>query len=147
MDCAWFSSYKKSTSRRFTAWLGQAFRYTPCLPHITAFCVIKMNIQILEHSDLPQLLSLYSHLHENDDVFSNELIEKTWREIISSDFQFYLGVFIDILLISSCVLVIVPNLTRGCRPYGLIENVVTHSQYRQKGYGKFVLKEALKLAW
>ena len=40
---------------------------------------------------------------------------------------------------SSCALSVVPNLTRGCQPYGVIENVVTHADYRGKGYGKKVV--------
>ncbi|MDX8362809.1 GNAT family N-acetyltransferase [Cytobacillus sp. IB215316] len=39
------------------------------------------------------------------------------------------------------------NLTRSARPYGLIENVVTHSNYRRKGYGTEVLQAALDIAW
>ena len=46
-----------------------------------------------------------------------------------------------------CTVTVVPNLTRGCQPYGLIENVVTHAEHRQRGYGKAVLAEALALAW
>ena len=48
---------------------------------------------------------------------------------------------------SSCALSVVPNLTRGCQPYGVIENVVTHADYRGKGYGKAVLRQALEYAW
>jgi GNAT superfamily N-acetyltransferase len=50
-------------------------------------------------------------------------------------------------LVSTCTLVIVPNLTRGARPYGLIENVVTHSRHRRTGLGQAVLSAALKAAW
>jgi len=42
---------------------------------------------------------------------------------------------------------IIPNLTRGCRPYGLIENVVTDENHRGKGYGKAVVGAALSHAW
>jgi GNAT superfamily N-acetyltransferase len=41
----------------------------------------------------------------------------------------------------------VPNLTRACRPYGLIENVVTHPNHRNKGHGKAVLAHSLSFAW
>jgi len=42
--------------------------------------------------------------------------------------------------------VIVNNLIRGAKPYGLIENVVTHEGYRNKGYGTGLLKKALEIA-
>ncbi|MNT30730.1 putative acetyltransferase [compost metagenome] len=59
----------------------------------------------------------------------------------------YLGSFAGGQLVASCVLTTIPNLTRGCRPYGLIENVVTHSAFRQRGFGKAVLQHALQQAW
>jgi GNAT superfamily N-acetyltransferase len=50
-------------------------------------------------------------------------------------------------LVASCTLIIIPNLTRGARPYGLIENVVTHAEFRQKGIGGSLLRYTLQLAW
>ena len=39
------------------------------------------------------------------------------------------------------------DLTRACRPYGVIENVVTHAQHRNRGHGKALLSHALAVAW
>ena len=50
-------------------------------------------------------------------------------------------------LASSCTLCIVPNLTHAARPFGVIENVVTHSDYRRRGLGHAVLAAALDTAW
>ena len=50
-------------------------------------------------------------------------------------------------LISSCTITVIPNLTRGCKPYGVIENVVTHAGHRNLGYGKALLAHALAHAW
>lgn len=50
-------------------------------------------------------------------------------------------------MIASCVLVVVPNLTRNARPYALIENVVTHADYRRQGIGKRLLHHVLQFAW
>lgn len=37
---------------------------------------------------------------------------------------------------------IIPNLTRGIRPYAFVENVVTHRDYRGRGYASECLKYA-----
>ena len=50
-------------------------------------------------------------------------------------------------MVSSCALNVIPNLTRSCKPYGVIENVVTHSEHGQRGYGTAILNHALAYAW
>ncbi len=49
-------------------------------------------------------------------------------------------------IVASCTLAIIKNLTRNLRPYGLIENVITHPDYRRKGYGTEVLHKAVQIA-
>lgn len=49
-------------------------------------------------------------------------------------------------MVSSCVCVIIPNLTRGVRPYAFVENVVTHLDYRGKGYAADCLQYAKDIA-
>lgn len=106
-----------------------------------------METRELKDSELPQLLSLYTHLHTSDEPLPDQkIVDQTWSHIQSNpDFK-YFGVF-DNNLVSSCTLSIIPNLTRGCRPYGLIENVVTAPSHRRRGFGKQVLQYALEHAW
>ena len=47
---------------------------------------------------------------------------------------------------SSCVCVIIPNLTRNIRPYAFVENVVTREDYRGKGYASECLGFAREIA-
>lgn len=70
-----------------------------------------------------------------------------WQELQENPRCRYFGVYVADKLVCSCTITVVPNLTRGCKPYGLIENVVTHAEHRQRGYGKAVLAEALPFAW
>lgn len=107
-----------------------------------------MNLRTLTQHDLSALLRLYEHLHIADEpVPSAEEVEAVWAEIQVSDRIRYFGVFVDDQLVSSCNIAIIPNLTRGCRPYAVIENVVTHAAYRKHGYGNAILQSALTYAW
>ena len=100
----------------------------------------------IKASDLDGLLLLYRHLHTDDIEPSKDELEKVWQYIIVSDYFICFVIEKDDLLVSSCSLAIVPNLTRGGKSIGLIENVVTHCNYRGKGLGKIIMSAALDFA-
>ncbi|MEO0485892.1 MAG: GNAT family N-acetyltransferase [Pseudomonadota bacterium] len=50
-------------------------------------------------------------------------------------------------LAASATLIVIPNLTRGGRPYGLIENVITDPAHRRRGLGRALLNAATTRAW
>lgn len=49
--------------------------------------------------------------------------------------------------IACCTLVVIPNLTRGCAPYALIENVVTDPARRGQGIGGALMRAAIDRAF
>jgi GNAT superfamily N-acetyltransferase len=106
-----------------------------------------LNIRLLEESELDALLMLYRHLHVEDEPLTPDVAKQVWRELRSSLRYRYLGAFVNEQLVSSCALTVIPNLTRGGRPYGVIENVVTPPSHRRQGVGRRVLQKALSLAW
>ena len=73
--------------------------------------------------------------------------EAAWSALMGSDLIKVVVADAAGMLISTCTLVTIPNLTRGVRPYGLIENVVTHPDHRRTGLGRAVLSFALAAAW
>jgi len=104
-------------------------------------------IRHIKKCELKDLLELYRHLNRDDpELEENESLKALWDEILNDPNQHYLVTEVDGKLVSSCVLVVIKNLTRGARPYGLIENVVTHESYRNKGYGTRLLQKAQEIA-
>jgi ribosomal protein S18 acetylase RimI-like enzyme len=98
-------------------------------------------------TDLSALLALYAHLHPQEPTPPLDSAKKPWTEILgSADIAVFVIETSDGTLVASCTLALVPNLTRGARPFGVIENVVTHSEYRQRGYGSKVLRAAVEAA-
>ena len=96
--------------------------------------------------DLNELLNLYLFLHEKNIPENSEHLENTWKTIIEDINHHIVVKEINGKIVSSCVCVIVPNLTRNIRPYALIENVVTNDEYRGKGYATECLNYAKKIA-
>ena len=96
--------------------------------------------------DLNELLNLYFFLHEKNIPKNSEHLENTWKTIIEDINHHIVVKEINGKIVSSCVCVIVPNLTRNIRPYALIENVVTNEGYRGKGYATECLNYAKEIA-
>jgi GNAT superfamily N-acetyltransferase len=107
-----------------------------------------MEIRSIQVDELHELLALYSHLHDKDAPLPEApVIDAVWQELMQSPRNKYFGSYVDGQLVSSCTIAVIPNLTRGCRPYGVIENVVTHINHRRMGYGKSLLAHTLDFAW
>lgn len=103
-------------------------------------------IREANREDLDALLELYMFLHEDSIPEKNSHLEETWEQIIGDSNHHLIVCEVEGKIISSCVCVIIPNLTRNVRPYAFVENVVTHTDYRGKGYATECLDFAKKIA-
>ncbi len=104
-----------------------------------------MTIREINNSDYNGLMELYLHLHETD-VPDYETAAKTWEHILADENYHIIVAEEDGKIVSSCTVVVVPNLTRGVRPYARVENVVTHADYLGKGLATACLDRAREIA-
>jgi len=105
-----------------------------------------MSIREATYQDLSQLLSLYSHLHDNEVPAIDDKIQDLWVNMLGDRNQYILVGIENSEIICSCVLVIVQNLTHNQRPYAFIENVITHPDYRNRSHGTQILDYAKGIA-
>ncbi|MBL9205836.1 MAG: GNAT family N-acetyltransferase [Opitutaceae bacterium] len=108
-----------------------------------------MTCRSLVAADLPVLLELLAELHPDDPRLmpGDPVAQRVWEEILNDRRLRTFGLEVEGQVVSTCTLVLVPNLTRGCRPYGVIENVVTRASLRSRGFGTALLRQALAVAW
>ena len=105
-----------------------------------------MQIRLAVPDDLARIMQLLHQLNPDDPAPSHAEVE-VFAEILASP-RFRLIVADDGgILVGTCYLNIIPNLSRGARPYALIENVVTETACRRRGIGSAVIRHALQLAW
>ena len=105
-----------------------------------------MIIREINENDFDGLMRLYLHLHETEAPERDERAETVWQGILRDDNYHIIVAEENGQLVSSCTCVIVPNLTRGLRPYALIENVVTHADWRGRGWASACLRRAEEIA-
>jgi len=104
-------------------------------------------IRQAKQDDIAGLMRLYAQLNPDDPVVADGQYIAEFRKIVSSDHLFLFVGIAENEIIATCYLNIIPNLTRGVSPYGIIENVVTDSCFRNMGYGKVMVRHALDFAW
>jgi len=111
--------------------------------HVSLSCMIRP----ISHPDLEALYRLYRQLNPDDQPPLPATLDTVWQRIERDPDLRYYGFFLAETLVGACNMAIIPNLTRQCQPYGLIENVVTDHAHRGRGIGKQLLAHALDEAW
>ncbi|MES0882186.1 GNAT family N-acetyltransferase [Roseibium sp. SCP14] len=97
--------------------------------------------------DFDELLELYHHLSSDDHAADPEHRKCTFERILAHPGLTILVGVQNGKLVATLTLVVIPNLTRGCAPYSLIENVVTRTEFRGLGIGAKLIEAAQELAW
>ena len=108
-----------------------------------------MIIRELRAHELHQLNDLYTHYLNRDQIppLTKEKINEIWTHINANPCIHYFVGEVDQTIVASCILTITPSFIRGGDGFGIIEHVVTHTQYRQNGYGTAMMKFSLAFAW
>lgn len=94
------------------------------------------------HNLYMRYLTPYPPKEPPDLIQWSALLEKF---IADYDYHLLVGE-IDRKVVSSVTLVVVRNLTHNLRPYSVIENVVTHADYRNKGFATKLMNRASEIA-
>ncbi|MFI5732958.1 GNAT family N-acetyltransferase [Kribbella sp. NPDC051587] len=100
-----------------------------------------------ESADFASVMRLYGQLHPNDPIVPEERAVATYDQILRTP-----GMHLFVLedagdVVASTYLNLVPNLSRGAAPYGVVENVIVDSARRGTGLGKAIMAGTLQAAW
>lgn len=105
-----------------------------------------MEYRIARREDLRGILSLYAALNPDDAELEYDTAAAIWDETQKSGVSAYFIALDGERPIATCNVSVIPNLTRGGRPFAIIENVITLGEYRRMGIGKRVLEDAVQYA-
>lgn len=103
-------------------------------------------IREITNADFDGLMKLYTQLHNNPMPEKTTDILELWDRIIEDKNHHIIVAEEDSKIVSSCVCVIIPNLTHNQQPYALIENVITDEAYRKCGFATQCLNYAQEIA-
>ena len=103
-------------------------------------------IREITNADFDGLMTLYMQLHGNPFPEKSDEVMALWEGILADSNHHIIVAEEDGKIVSSCVCVIIPNLTHGQQPYAFIENVVTDEAYRKRGLATACLDFAKGIA-
>jgi hydroxyethylthiazole kinase-like uncharacterized protein yjeF len=105
--------------------------------------------RIAAKDDLRGILTLYRSWADEEQAAGHEIeiaaAEAVFQRAIANGAVYFIATDNDIV-IASCYVAVIQNLTWGGRSIAFIENVITDKQYRRQGIGKTVMLMALDYA-
>ncbi len=105
-----------------------------------------MMIREITEKDFNGLMTLYMQLHNNPMPEQTKELMALWERILNDSAHHIIVAEVDGKIVSSCVCVIIPNLTHNQQPYAFVENVITDKEYRQQGLATACLNYAKEIA-
>lgn len=105
------------------------------------------NARLAVAADLDALLALFAASDVSRSAEPSARAEQIWAEMLARE---GVAVFVseaDSKIVSTCMLITTPNLLRGGRQFGIVENVATHPGFQGRGHGRAVIAAALAEAW
>ncbi len=97
-------------------------------------------------ADLQGILDIYPQLSPDNADYSLEKAKATWAEIAKNpNYKYYVAVESN-TVVGTCNISVIPNLTRGCRPFAVVENVITDASHRNSGIGRKLMEMAVGFA-
>ncbi|HJO91844.1 MAG TPA: GNAT family N-acetyltransferase [Victivallales bacterium] len=109
-----------------------------------------MNIRKIKKEEMPELFELYSHYTDNSEnliPITDSQYKQIYSDIEANPGVNYFVMEVDNKIVSACILSITPSILRGGSGYGVLEHMVTHSDYRRRGLGQKILEFSLNFAW
>lgn len=103
-------------------------------------------IREISDKDYDGLMRLYMQLHDNPFPEKDASMIELWNRILADENHHIIVAEEDGKIVSSCVCVIIPNLTHNQQPYAFIENVITDETYRKRGLATACLNYAKEIA-
>jgi GNAT superfamily N-acetyltransferase len=103
--------------------------------------------RVARADDLVPLLELFRVSEVSRAAEPFERADGIWSQMLTRD---GLTVFVaeaEGKIVATCMLITAPNLLRAGRLHGFLENVVTHPDFRGRGFGRAVVRAALASAW
>lgn len=91
------------------------------------------------------LLTLYRELRPHDPPLVEA--EAALASLLAQSHVRLIVAEVDGQLAATCQLGVIPTLTNGGRPFGIIEHVITAARFRRQGLSQKVLEQALAIAW
>jgi GNAT superfamily N-acetyltransferase len=102
--------------------------------------------RLVNADDLSALLALFADCDVSQSA-EPERARKIWSQILAREGLFVFVSDENNRIVSTCTLITAPNLLRGGRQHGILENVATHPDFQGRGHGRAVIAAALAEAW
>ena len=97
-------------------------------------------------TDLYDLLRLFSVMYGKEVEQTDERTIKIWNRMITDPLYHIIVAEEDGKIVSTCSCIIIQSLTYEHRPYAIVDNIVTRSEYRAQGLATACLQEAKRIA-
>lgn len=106
-----------------------------------------MKTRPLTENDWPAAAALYAQLNTKTPMRTDATAKAQFAKVLEHNGTTIFGALSGDQVKAMVTLHLMPNVTYGGRPYGLIENVVTDEEARGQGLAKAAMTAALEAAW